>query len=179
MENIILPSDTFTKEQVAKGTEARWYRFYLKFSLVWLAILAVLGGLMFALAKNIKDLDGYTAFLFGIAVLIYIIYLLYNVSGYREILLCVGKLPICKVKLTNPQRKWFYRRGQWTYYFTVKIETENGVFETKTKPMFAIGLVAPVHLGDYENQDVYVYFDEEKRKVYVIDLVKNLPLQVK
>lgn len=176
MKNQILPPDTFTKEQVARGAEARWYKFYIKFTLVWLVVLSALGGLVFALVKNIDNFDGYTLFLFGFAIIVFLIYLLYNVSGYREILRCVGKLPICKVRLTNPQRKWFYRRGQLTYYFTVKIETENGTFEAKTDPMFAIGLIAPIRLHDYENQEVYVYFDEEERKVYVIDLVGNLPI---
>ena len=176
MEQQILSPDTFTKEQVARGIEARWYRCYMIISIIFFVVFLALTVTVFTLVQDLADFAIELVAVVVFAVVIYAICLIYNFVGYRRVINCVGRLPICKVTLTNPQRKFIYRRRQMTYYFTVQIHTANGSFEANTRPMFAIGLVAPARLSRYENREVYVYFDETVKKVYVIDLVDNLPL---
>lgn len=172
MEQRILPSNNFTKEQVARGIEARWNKFHIvKYVIIFLVSLTAFIILLFL--PNFK-LKFFCYFAFAVGVILSLVFLVQHVVGYLQIIKCVGRLPVCRVTLTDPQRKLFYRRGQGTYYFTLTVNTGNGSFEANTRPMFVRGWVAPIKLSKYKNRDVYVYFDEKKCKVYVIDLVENL-----
>ncbi len=94
--------------------------------------------------------------------------------GYKMGQLCNRwkDLPAYSVRLEVPTLSYFYKR---TLYYQVSFVREDRKrVTTRTSPIFQSGPLAKFKVGDYNNQEVWILYDEEKNRAYLIDKVENV-----
>ncbi|MCH5156310.1 MAG: hypothetical protein J1G02_00360 [Clostridiales bacterium] len=98
---------------------------------------------------------------------------IYNCVCYRRVIRAVGNCPAYRVTLDKPHGSYLYRGG--VLYYTVEFQTDSGRVTMDTTAIFATyGWLVPFKMSDYNNKDVYVLYDKNNAKVYVIDLVDRI-----
>ena len=167
-----------TTEQAKKGAECRWRRYNMITSLVISAILLVIIAPIIILTATIPPQVDMSALIPGCVVFVLIVFVpfvglfIYNYACYRRVISAAGKCPAYRVTLDKPHGSYLYRG---CVYYTVEFQTDNGRVKIDTTPIFATyGWLVPFEMSDYNNKDVYVLYDKDREKVYVIDLVDKI-----
>ena len=178
MGNYSLPTDTFTVAQVANGIECRWRKFKVKLYSIILAITLVISALLGVIIGGVSSWQSGLEVIY-FAIVFFVVFgslALGHYIAYRNVLRCIGRYPIYKVKFDNPRLGFVTNRCSSAAYFKVTVHTEDGDVEIDTRQMFTRAIIEALPFENYVNKEAYVFYDEDRLQVYVIDLVENLPL---
>lgn len=179
MNNMVLSPDTFTVKQVKQSPQCRYYKINLMVSSIIFGFLVLFMSMSFLLPFAVAGGDNPDGVMltFGlvfemILAAVFIPFIVYYVVRYRRVLSSVGKLPIYRVTLDKPQGSYWFR----TIYYTVSFNHDGQNVTVDTTALFSPFVwLWGIPMNEYNNKDVYVYYDAERESVYVIGKVDDFP----
>ena len=172
---------SITVEQAKNSAECKFrkYQFWTVF-IICSVILSICAIIILPMAFRYRNEDHVELisliFIFVIVLCIFVPMAVYSLVRYKRVIRAVETRPVYRVTLDKSHGIPWARAA--LLYYTVELHTENGVVTVDTTAMFAAsGVFAAVWMEDYNNKDVYVLYDEERDRVYVIDLVEKIDVK--
>ena len=168
-----------TKEQAKNGAECRWRKYNMVTSVAIACIFLLIFTPIFILLATVPPQVDLGALITVCVIFVLMVFgpfggiFIYQYVCYRRVINAATKCPVYRVTLDNPHGSYLYRGG--VIYYTVEFETDGGRVKIDTTAIFATyGWFVPFEMSEYNNKDVYIMYDSEREKVYVIDLVEKI-----
>ncbi len=158
---------TIDSIDIKQSCEYRWrmYHFKMAWIVLALAFLFAFIGASVTAKGNFEVVLLTMCIVVGMYLVCYLPFALYYLTKANSLVNNYKNYSLHQVELTNVKTSFWYR---YSVYYTVTI-TVNGVQkEVNTNSIFSNAWFSPVKLDDYNNQKVWVLYDQEKDKAYVV-----------